>query len=85
MYSGVLAKELGVRRVSVNAIAPGPIDSPQLATIDESLRTQARAAIPLGRFGLPAEIAAAVVYLASDAAGFTTGSTLDVNGGRLMR
>ena len=56
-----------------------------LGLLSDEKRRALAASIPLGRFGAPAEVAAAVVYLASDAAGFSTGATLDLNGGRLMR
>ena len=79
------AVELAPHGVTVNAIAPAAIESPQLAGLDGALRARLAAAVPLGRFGAPAEVAAAVVYLASDASAFTTGTTLDLNGGRLMR
>ena len=79
------AAELAPHGVTVNAVAPAAIESPQLAALDPARRERVAAAIPLGRFGTPAEVAAAVVYLVSDAAAFTTGTTLDLNGGRLMR
>jgi 3-oxoacyl-[acyl-carrier protein] reductase len=79
------AQELAVHGVTVNAVAPAAIESPMLGLLSDEKRRHLAASIPLGRFGAPAEVAAAVVYLASDAAGFTTGATLDLNGGRLMR
>jgi len=79
------AAELAPHGVTVNALAPAAIESPQLAGLGDERRARLAASIPLGRFGTPAEVAAAVVYLASDAAAFTTGTTLDLNGGRLMR
>jgi 3-oxoacyl-[acyl-carrier protein] reductase len=79
------ATELAPHGVTVNALAPSTIASPLLDSLDETRRRTIAAAIPLGRFGEAQEVAAAVVYLASPAAGFTTGATIDLNGGRLMR
>jgi 3-oxoacyl-[acyl-carrier protein] reductase len=79
------AAELAPHGVSVNALAPSTITSPLLEALDESRRQTIAASIPLGRFGEAQEVAAAVVYLASSAAGFITGATIDLNGGRLMR
>jgi 3-oxoacyl-[acyl-carrier protein] reductase len=72
-----LAKELAADGITVNAVAPGPIASAMTANFPDSLR----ALIPLGRLGRPEEVAEAVAYLASDAAGFVTGEILDLNGG----
>ena len=79
------ALELAPCGVTVNALAPSAIDGPALDRLDAERRQQLARSIPLGRFGDAAEVAAAVVYLASDAASFITGATLDLNGGRLMR
>lgn len=79
------ALELAADGITVNAIAPSAIHGPALDRIDASQRQGLIASIPLGRFGDASEVAAAVVYLASDAASFMTGATLDLNGGRLMR
>jgi 3-oxoacyl-[acyl-carrier protein] reductase len=79
------AQELAPHGVTVNAIAPAAIRSPLLDAMNEARQRALKGAIPLGRFGEAQEVAAAVVYLASDAAGYTTGATLDLNGGRLMR
>lgn len=79
------AAELAPHGVTVNAIAPSAVNSPLLDALDDERRRALAAAIPLRRFGEGREVAAAVVYLASPAAGFTTGATLDLNGGRLMR
>jgi 3-oxoacyl-[acyl-carrier protein] reductase len=72
-----LAKELAADGITVNAVAPGPIASAMTSNFPDSLR----ALIPLGRLGRPEEVAEAVAYLASDAAGFVTGEILDLNGG----
>lgn len=79
------ALELAPCGVTVNAIAPAVIEGPMLDTFDTGRRAALAASIPVGRFGRPDEVGAAVAYLASDAAAFITGATLDVNGGRLMR
>jgi 3-oxoacyl-[acyl-carrier protein] reductase len=79
------AQELAPQGVTVNALAPAAVRSPVLAAMDASRQRTLAAGIPLGRFGEPEEVAAAVVYLASPAAAFMTGATLDLNGGRLMR
>ena len=79
------ARELAPHGVTVNALAPAAVRSPVLEAMDDARQRALAAAIPVGRFGEPEEVAAAVVYLASPAAGFVTGATLDLNGGRLMR
>jgi len=79
------AQELAPHGVTVNALAPAAILSPALEAMGPERQQTVKAGIPLGRFGLPEEVAAAVVYLASPAAAFMTGATLDLNGGRFMR
>jgi 3-oxoacyl-[acyl-carrier protein] reductase len=79
-----LAREYASRAVTVNAIAPGFIDTDMTASLTEEQKASIASAIPLGRTGKPEEIAAAVVYLASDEAGYITGHTLRVNGGMYM-
>jgi 3-oxoacyl-[acyl-carrier protein] reductase len=81
------ATELAASGVTVNAIAPAAIDSPLVHEFLTPDRIEAMVVerIPVGRLGRPEEVAAAVAYLASDAAAFVTGATLDVNGGMLMR
>ena len=80
------ATELAASGVTVNAIAPAAIDSPLVHEFLSPDRIEAMVErIPVGRLGRPEEVAAAVAYLASDAAAFVTGATLDVNGGMLMR
>lgn len=79
------AAELAGRGVTVNAVAPSAIDGPLLQALDAEARARLAAATPVGRFGQGREVAAAVLYLAGDDAGFVTGTTLDLNGGRLMR
>jgi 3-oxoacyl-[acyl-carrier protein] reductase len=79
------AQELAPHGVTVNALAPAAVRSPALDALDPARQQALKAAIPLGRFGEAEEVAAAVVYLASPAAAFMTGATLDLNGGRFMR
>jgi 3-oxoacyl-[acyl-carrier protein] reductase len=79
-----LARELASRNITVNAIAPGYIETAMTAVLDEKQRAAMLGAIPLGRAGTDAEIAAAVRFLASDDAAYITGHVLDVNGGMYM-
>jgi 3-oxoacyl-[acyl-carrier protein] reductase len=79
------AQELAPYGVTVNAISPAAIRGPSLDELDEASQRRFLATLPVGRFGDETEVAAAAIYLASDAAGFVTGTTLDLNGGRLMR
>jgi 3-oxoacyl-[acyl-carrier protein] reductase len=79
-----LAQEVASRGVTVNAVAPGFIVTPMTDAIGEAQRTKLTSAIPLGRLGQPSDVAAAVVFLASDEAGWITGATLHVNGGMAM-
>jgi 3-oxoacyl-[acyl-carrier protein] reductase len=79
-----LAREFASRGITVNAVAPGYIETPMTAVLDEKLRTSMLAAIPLGRAGTDQDIAQSVAFLASDAAAYITGHVLDVNGGMFM-
>jgi len=76
-----LARELGSRGITVNAVTPGLVDTDMTARIDDEMRAKIVAQIPLGRFGAPEDVASAVVYLCSDEAGYVTGHVLRVNGG----
>ena len=67
--------------MTVNAVAPGFIDTDMVRGIPEQVREKVLAQVPLGRFGRAEEVAQAVVYLASDAASYITGHVLNVNGG----
>jgi 3-oxoacyl-[acyl-carrier protein] reductase len=82
--SKALAQEVGSRGVTVNVVAPGFVETPMTDVLNEAQRGKLLEAIPLGRMGKPADIAAAVVYLASDEAAWVTGATLHVNGGMAM-
>jgi 3-oxoacyl-[acyl-carrier protein] reductase len=79
-----LAQEVASRGVTVNAVAPGFVVTPMTDALSDAQKAKLAEAIPLGRLGQPADIAAAVVYLASDEAGWVTGATLHVNGGMAM-
>ena len=78
------ARELARRNVTVNAVAPGFIETDMTAELPEKVRTDMAAQIPLGRFGAPQDVAAAVAFLASEQAGYITGHELSVNGGMYM-
>src|SRR6478609_473116 len=79
-----MARELSSRFITVNAITPGFIDTDMTGALTEDQKASINSAIPLGRTGKPEEIAAAVVYLASDEAAYITGQALRVNGGMYM-
>jgi len=79
-----LAREVASRGITVNAVAPGYIETPMTAVLDEKQRSAMMAQIPLGRAGTDLEIAQSVAFLASEAAGYITGHVLDVNGGMFM-
>jgi 3-oxoacyl-[acyl-carrier protein] reductase len=79
-----MAREVASRGITVNAVAPGYIETPMTAVLDEKLRAAMLATIPLGRAGTDADIAKSVAFLASDAASYITGHVLDVNGGMFM-
>jgi len=84
LFSQAVAKELATSNVRVNCIAPGWIDTPlnDFMKEDENVLKMATDMIPMGRFGTSEEVAAAALYLASDAASFVTGTTLVVDGGQ---
>ena len=79
-----LAREFASRSITVNAIAPGFIQTAMTDELTDAQKTAILAQIPLARYGSDADIAASVAFLASDAAGYITGHTLDVNGGMYM-
>ena len=82
--SRALAREIGSRNITVNCIAPGFIDTDMTKALSEQQTAGLLQQIPLGRFGAPEDIAAAVAFLASPQAGYITGATLHVNGGMYM-
>lgn len=83
-FSKSLAREIGSRNITVNCVAPGFIDTDMTRALTEDQRKALVGQIPLGRLGEAADVAAAVVFLASPAAGYITGATLHVNGGMHM-
>jgi 3-oxoacyl-[acyl-carrier protein] reductase len=80
-----LAQELASRNVTVNAVAPGFVETDMTASLSEELKAKITESVPLKRIGRPEDIAAAVKFLAGDDAGYITGHVLDVNGGMFMR
>lgn len=83
-FSKSLAQEIATRNVTVNCVAPGFIETAMTDKLNEKQREAIMGAIPMKRMGTGAEIASAVVYLASDEAGYVTGQTIHVNGGMVM-
>ncbi len=80
-----LAVEWAGRGIRVNAVAPGTIQTEAVAAVPESYKAPMKAAHPIGRFGEPAEVANAILFLASDEASFVTGAILPVDGGYLAQ
>ena len=79
-----IAREVGSRHITCNAVAPGFIETPMTATLGNEFKENAVEQIPLGRVGSPEDVASAVTFLASDEASYITGHVLSVNGGMLM-
>jgi 3-oxoacyl-[acyl-carrier protein] reductase len=79
-----LAAEIGSRNITVNCVAPGFIDTDMTRALPDEQKKLLLGRIPLGRLGTPQDVAAAVAYLASPAAGYVTGTVLHVNGGMYM-
>ena len=82
--SRALAREIGSRNITVNCIAPGFIDTDMTKSLNDQQMAALLSQIPLNRFGIPEDIAAAAVFLASPQASYITGTTLHVNGGMYM-
>ena len=80
-FTKSLAREIAGRSITVNAIAPGLIDTDMTRAMGDDAREKVLGQIPLGRFGTGEEIAAAAAYLASDAGGYVTGEVIRVDGG----
>jgi 3-oxoacyl-[acyl-carrier protein] reductase len=83
-FTKSLAREVGSRGITVNAVAPGFIDTDMTRALGEAQRASLNAQIPLGRLGQPADIAAAVAFLCSPDGAYITGETMHVNGGMYM-
>jgi 3-oxoacyl-[acyl-carrier protein] reductase len=79
-----LAREVASRNITANCIAPGFITTAMTTGLNEKITEEAKKHIPMGRFGTPEDIAAACIYLASDAGQYVTGQTLHINGGMAM-
>jgi 3-oxoacyl-[acyl-carrier protein] reductase len=79
-----IAVEVASRSITVNAIAPGFISTPMTDPLSQEIKDKMKSMIPLGRFGTDRDVAAAIVFLASEEAGYITGQVLDVNGGLHM-
>ena len=79
-----MAREVGSRGITVNCVAPGFIDTDMTRALTQEQRDMFTAQTALGRFGEPQDIAAAVLFLASEQARYITGQTLHINGGMLM-
>ncbi|HEY6126616.1 MAG TPA: SDR family oxidoreductase, partial [Candidatus Acidoferrum sp.] len=76
-----IAIEIASRGITVNAVAPGFIETPMTDVLPDKVKEELKVRIPLGRMGSPRDVAAAIVFLASDEAGYITGHVLNVNGG----
>lgn len=83
-FTRSLAREIASRQITVNCVAPGFIDTDMTKDLDEALIQSMLNTVPLARLGKPEDIAAAVNFLASEEAGYITGTVLDVNGGMYM-
>lgn len=79
-----IAMEIASRNVTVNAVAPGFIETPMTDVLSDKIKEELNTRIPLGRLGTGRDVAAAIVFLASDEAGYITGHVLDVNGGMYL-
>ncbi len=79
-----VAKELASRNVTVNVVAPGPVETDMIESLSEKRQEEIRSAVPLGRFGTATEVAATVRFLASPEAGYITGAVVPVDGGLSM-
>jgi len=79
-----IAVEVASRNITVNAVAPGFIETPMTDVLSQEIKEKMQGLIPLGRFGTDRDVAAAIVFLASDEAGYITGQVLGVNGGMHM-
>lgn len=83
-FTKALAQEVARKGVTVNTVSPGYLATPMVMAVPEDVRNQIVAAIPVGRLGQPGEIASLIGYIASEAAGYMTGSNVSMNGGQHM-
>jgi 3-oxoacyl-[acyl-carrier protein] reductase len=79
-----IAIEMASRNITVNAVAPGFIETPMTEVLGDKVKEELKTRVPLGRMGTPRDVAAAIVFLASDEASYITGHVLDVNGGMYL-
>jgi 3-oxoacyl-[acyl-carrier protein] reductase len=79
-----IAMEIASRNITVNAVAPGFIETPMTDVLSDQVKEELKARIPLGRLGAPRDVAASIVFLASEEAAYITGHVLDVNGGMYL-
>ncbi len=79
-----IAMEIATRNITVNAVSPGFVETPMTDVLSAEVKENLKTRIPLGRMGSPRDVAAAIVFLASDEAGYITGHVLDVNGGMYL-
>lgn len=80
-----VARELAGQNIRINALNPGPTDSPFLSFVDPALKSEIAKSLPLGRLGNPDDMAAAILFMCSDASKFMYGAAMDVNGGSMFR
>lgn len=83
-FTKTIAREVGIRGITVNAVAPGFIETEMTASLSDQVKESYLQQIPLGKAGRPEDVAEAVYWLCSDAAGYITGQTIHVNGGMFM-
>ncbi|HXM91990.1 MAG TPA: 3-oxoacyl-[acyl-carrier-protein] reductase [Candidatus Dormibacteraeota bacterium] len=79
-----IAMEIASRNITVNAVAPGFIETPMTDVLSDKVKEELKGRIPLGRLGVPRDVAASIVFLASDEAAYITGHVLDINGGMYL-
>ena len=83
-FTKSVAREVAQRRITVNAVAPGYVETELTGSLPENVKDQIRGQVPMGRFGEPEEVAEVVAFLAGEAAGYLTGQTIAVDGGMTM-
>lgn len=83
-FTKSLAREVASRNITVNALAPGWIETDMVAAVPENLRKEALARVPAGRFGTPEDVAGIVSFLCTDSAGYITGQVIGVDGGMML-